>query len=105
MGSTADELAALRNSDEAEFNKKVKAAKWTEWTMTLAARSREYNGERRMRYTVARVSPLSLVDCSSNVVLHVLHNKYCPLLLSSCSRTSFQSRCGRQALLVWSTKE
>ena len=60
LGVTADELAALRNSDEAAFNRKVKADNWTEWHMTLAARSREYNGERRIRYTVARVSLLQL---------------------------------------------
>jgi len=36
----------------------VKKAQWTDWTMVLAAASREYNGERRMRYSVTRVSPL-----------------------------------------------
>lgn len=56
LGHTADDLAALRNNDEAAFGRVIKAAKWSEWSMTLAARSREYNGERRMRYTVARVS-------------------------------------------------
>lgn len=56
LGASADELAAQRGADEASFAGTLAGAKWSEWLMTLAARSREYNGERRMRYTVVRVS-------------------------------------------------
>jgi hypothetical protein len=56
LGVSADELAAQRSADEAAFGSTLQSAKWSEWLMTLAARSREYNGERRMRYTVVRVS-------------------------------------------------
>jgi hypothetical protein len=33
----------------------LKAARWQSWVMNVQARSREYNGERRMRYTVMQV--------------------------------------------------
>jgi replication factor A1 len=56
LGATADDLAAQRSADEAAFGATLQSCKWSEWLMTLAARSREYNGERRMRYTVVRVS-------------------------------------------------
>lgn len=34
----------------------LQQTQWSEWKMTLAARTREYNGERRMRCSVQRVS-------------------------------------------------
>ncbi|WIA41863.1 hypothetical protein OEZ86_009188 [Tetradesmus obliquus] len=58
LGASADELAAQRGADEASFAGTLAGAKWSEWLMTLAARSREYNGERRMRYTVVRMAPV-----------------------------------------------
>jgi replication factor A1 len=62
LGATADDLAAQRSADEAAFGATLQSCKWSEWLMTLAARSREYNGERRMRYTVVRVSASAIAD-------------------------------------------
>ncbi|KAF8058336.1 RPA1B [Scenedesmus sp. PABB004] len=58
LGCSADELAAKQAGDEAGFKRAVGGAKWSEWAMTLTARAREYNGERRMRYTVTRMAPV-----------------------------------------------
>lgn len=37
-------------------NSMIRNAQWTEWHMTLMARSREYQGERKLRINVQRVS-------------------------------------------------
>eukprot|EP00775_Hariotina_reticulata_P004646 gene4646-4898_t len=57
LGQSADELAGVRESEgEEAFSRVVKRCKFSEWAMTLAARVREYNGERRMRYTMSAVN-------------------------------------------------
>lgn len=58
MGCTADDLAQQQESNTEQFSSLVKKAQWTDWTMVLAAASREYNGERRMRYSVTRMAPM-----------------------------------------------
>jgi hypothetical protein len=84
LGVSADELAAQRSADEASFGSTLQSCKWSEWLMTLAARSREYNGERRMRYTVVRVSGRAVTSCK------ILYSRYAPffplpgLLATTC---------------------
>jgi hypothetical protein len=49
----------------------IKDLQWSEWNMTLTARTREYNGERTMRRSVQRVRVLMRLgncgDCQAAV--------------------------------------
>lgn len=71
-GKTADELAALKEagggagggeegeggSGEDAVRRVLKGAQWTPWVFTVQCKSREYNGERRMRYSVMSAAPV-----------------------------------------------
>lgn len=70
MGMKADDLAAIKEGgDESRFNAAVTAAKWgVPYQMTLQAKSREYNGENKMRYSVMRCEPLNYVAESRRMI-------------------------------------
>jgi replication factor A1 len=66
-GKTADELAAMREGGgeggeggggEDALRRVLKSAQWTPWVFTVQCKSREYNGERRMRYSVMSAAPV-----------------------------------------------
>ncbi len=59
MAVSADELHALKGEDEQRFVSRVKAAQWSDWAFTVSTKSREYQGERRMRHTVMGAKPVS----------------------------------------------
>ena len=68
-GKTADELAAMKAEEEGggengngggedALRRVLKNAQWTPWVFTVQCKSREYNGERRMRYSVMGAAPV-----------------------------------------------
>ena len=59
LGASADELAALKDAGrDDELRAVLKGAQWRSWLMAVSSRSREYQGERKMRYTANSVAPL-----------------------------------------------
>ncbi|KAI8470838.1 MAG: replication protein A 70 kDa DNA-binding subunit [Monoraphidium minutum] len=71
LGASADRMAELRaggEEGEAAFTAALKAARWQTWVMNVQARSREYQGERRMRYTVMQAFPLDYAAESTRLL-------------------------------------
>eukprot|EP00798_Chlamydomonas_sp_ICE-L_P011131 gene11131-18751_t len=61
LGIKADDLAAMKSSEPERFAKKLKDAQWGGWVMTVSSKTREYNGEVKMRHTVTAVRPIDFV--------------------------------------------
>lgn len=57
-GLKADDLARLKDSSPPAFGAAIDGAKWGELVLTLQSRSREYNGELRMRHQVTNARPV-----------------------------------------------
>jgi len=68
LGRSADELASLKASDEAAYSRAIRSAQWGEWSMTLKSRTREYQGETRMRHEVFNLKPISYVAESQRLL-------------------------------------
>ncbi|KAG1661128.1 hypothetical protein FOA52_011858 [Chlamydomonas sp. UWO 241] len=58
LGCTADELVAQKSESEESVEARIKAAQWNEWAITVSSRTRDYNGERKMRHTVMALKPV-----------------------------------------------
>lgn len=62
---SADSLAALKDSGkEDEFKSVLKAAQWGTWVVNIQCKSREYQGNRQMRYTVQQVRMVMVAEHS-----------------------------------------
>jgi replication factor A1 len=60
LGCSADAMAEYKaTEDEAGYVAQCKAAQWSEWALTVATKSREYQGERKLRHTVVNVRPVN----------------------------------------------
>ncbi|GBF93866.1 replication A 70 kDa DNA-binding subunit B [Raphidocelis subcapitata] len=71
MGASADDVAALRaggDEGDARYRAALKAARWQTYVLNVQARSREYQGERRMRYTVMQAYPLDYATESQRLL-------------------------------------
>lgn len=64
LGVKANDMATYKSAGNvAAYNAALKASQWNEWVMTVSSKSREYNGDMRMRHTVVNVRPINyLVD-------------------------------------------
>lgn len=58
LGRSADDMAALKASDPAQFNALLTDAAWTEWVLRVKAQAQEYNGDIRKRYAIADIKPI-----------------------------------------------
>eukprot|EP00884_Botryococcus_braunii_P019282 jgi/Botrbrau1/6037/Bobra.0042s0022.1 len=58
IGMSADELAALRASDDEQYQQVLKSNQWTDWLLRVQSRSQEYQGGVRQRLSVQRVDRL-----------------------------------------------
>ena len=78
-GKTADELAEMRGAadggegeggggDDAALRRVLKGAQWTPWVFTVQCKSREYNGERRMRYSVMSAAPVDFREQAARML-------------------------------------
>jgi hypothetical protein len=57
LGTAAEEIAQMRQAGrEDDVKALVKKAQFTEWVMTISAKSREWEGKRNMRYACHKVS-------------------------------------------------
>ena len=66
MGCTADELAADKEAGteegSARLEETIKGCMWSDWKMRVMTKSREYQGERKLRITVQDISPINYED-------------------------------------------
>lgn len=62
LGSTADELAAMREGGGGAYEAALRRATWTQWVLRLKAQAQEYNGEQRQRLSVAELRPADFVS-------------------------------------------
>jgi len=58
LGTSADDLHALRTDRPAHFKSLLQGAMWTEWVVRVKAQAQEYNGDIRQRYAVAEILPM-----------------------------------------------
>ncbi|KAL6756722.1 replication protein A 70 kDa DNA-binding subunit [Haematococcus lacustris] len=62
VGKSADEVAELRSRDEDAYKALCRSLAWSEWACTISTKSRDYNGERKLRHTVMSVRPVDFVN-------------------------------------------
>ncbi|GAX77044.1 hypothetical protein CEUSTIGMA_g4491.t1 [Chlamydomonas eustigma] len=62
LGVSADRLAEVKDQDADAAAALCKAAQWKEWSVVVSSKSREYNGERKMRHTVTSLKPVDYVQ-------------------------------------------
>eukprot|EP00951_Prasinocladus_malaysianus_P003185 scaffold22669_cov56-Prasinocladus_malaysianus.AAC.1 len=63
LGCSADDLAGYKDAGNEEGTAKVeeivKAAQWSDWKFRIMSKSREYNGEVKLRLNVQDMSPIN----------------------------------------------
>ncbi len=59
LGVSADDLAAKKNENNDLYVAACHRAQWGDWSMTVSTKSREYQGQLRMRHTVMNVKPVN----------------------------------------------
>ena len=62
LGVNADDLAAMRESEESQFRQVINQAVWSHWTVRVKAFSQEYQNEARSRYAIMELKPINYVS-------------------------------------------
>ena len=57
LGVDAEELHQIREKDQAAYERRVKAAQFSQWSLKIRSKTEEYQGESRRRLTVAACAP------------------------------------------------
>ena len=76
LGMTADELAAVRESNDVQYRDIMKRVMWSEWMVKVKAQTQEYQGEQRQRYAVVELKPVDYA-VESRRLLEAIKNKEC----------------------------
>lgn len=76
LGMTADELAAVRESNDVQYRDVMKRVMWSEWMVKVKAQTQEYQGEQRQRYAVVELKPVDYA-VESRRLLEAIKNKEC----------------------------
>eukprot|EP01026_Neomeris_dumetosa_P047754 TRINITY_DN4110_c0_g2_i1.p1 TRINITY_DN4110_c0_g2~~TRINITY_DN4110_c0_g2_i1.p1 ORF type:complete len:461 (-),score=50.46 TRINITY_DN4110_c0_g2_i1:396-1778(-) len=59
LGISASALNEMKVSDENKFRQTLLSAQWKQWDMLLQRKMREYKGERKLRVSISRLSPIN----------------------------------------------
>lgn len=73
LSAKADELAEMKGGEDgaAGVAGVLRRAQWREWLLTLQSRSREYNGELRMRHTIVSCRPADYADQAARLLKQI----------------------------------